>query len=108
MRHRGRARCGAECAPDGVYDGSAQWQSALGGGAPTVRMDTEIGYTAPTFAGLLTPYSGFRFSQDGTRGYRFGGRMEIGGLGNVSLEGLRDEASDAATHGVMLQGHLNW
>ena len=71
-------------------------------------MDTEIGYTAPTFTGLLTPYSGFRFSQDGTRGYRFGGRMEIGGLGNVSLEGLRDEASDEATHGVMLQGHLNW
>ena len=72
-------------------NGSPHWAAAR----PQRRMDTEIGYTAPTFAGLLTPYSGFRFSQDGTRGYRFGGRMEIGGLGNVSLEGLRDEASDA-------------
>ena len=78
------------------------------GFAPTMQMDTEVGYTVPIFAGLLTPYSGFRFSQDGTRGYRFGGRMEIGGLGNVSLEGLRHAASDEATHGVMLQGHLNF
>ena len=75
--------------------------------APAMQMDTEVGYTVPMFAGLLTPYSGFRLSQDGTRGYRFGGRMELGGLGAVSLEGLRDEASDAANHGVMLRGQLN-
>ena len=87
-------------------------QGAVGAGlnsfAPTMQMDTEVGYTVPMFAGLLTPYSGFRFSEDGTQGYRFGGRMEIGGLGNVSLEGMRDEASDAANHGVMLRGQLNF
>ena len=82
--------------------------TGLTGFAPTMQMDTEVGYTVPMLAGLLTPYSGFRFSQDGARGYRFGGRMEIGGLGNVSLEGLRDEASDSANHGVMLQGSLNF
>ena len=87
-------------------------QGAVGAGlnsfAPTMQMDTEVGYTVPMFAGLLTPYSGFRFSEDGTQGYRFGGRVEIGGLGNVSLEGMRDEASDAANHGVMLRGQLNF
>lgn len=82
--------------------------TGLGGFEPTARMDTEVGYTVPMFAGLLTPYSGFRLSQDGARGYRFGGRMAIGGLGNVSLEGLRDEASASANHGVMLQGSLNF
>ena len=82
--------------------------TGLTGFSPTMQMDTEVGYAVPLFAGLLTPYSGFSFSEDGTRGYRFGGRMEIGGLGNVSLEGLRDEASDAANHGVMLQGSLNF
>ena len=74
------------------------------------RLEAELGYglgleRAP---GVLTPYAGLGWSDDG-RVWRSGARWQVAPGTAVSLEGTREEAHEgAAEHGLMLRGSLSW
>ena len=74
------------------------------------HLDMEIGYglAAPVGPALWTPYSGLMLSSDGKRGYRLGGRFELGPLFELRLEGDRQEGTNSAQHGLLLQGQLRF
>ena len=74
------------------------------------HLDMEIGYglAAPVGPALWTPYSGLMLSSDGKRGYRLGGRFELGPLFELRLEGDRQEGTDSAQHGILLEGQLRF
>ena len=69
------------------------------------RVEAEIGYGVSALGGrLLTPYSGLSVTDDGSRRYRVGSRLELDGLVAVSLEvGRREAAGREDDHRVMLQ-----
>ena len=75
------------------------------------RFQAEIGYGLSAIGGrgVLTPYGGLSWSNDGTRDYRLGGRLEIGPSLTLGLEGERRErAAGVPNHVLMLRGTLNW
>ena len=74
------------------------------------HLDMEIGYglAAPVGPALWTPYSGLMLSSDGKRGYRLGGRFEVGPLFELRLEGDRQEGTGSAQHGILLEGQLRF
>ena len=79
------------------------------GNSPAARLDTEMGYGLPAFAGVLTPYGGLSLSEGGTRGYRLGARFQLGPALELGLEGERREnGTDRAEHGLMLRGRMHW
>ena len=72
-------------------------------------LDTEFGYGLSTDGVMLwTPYSGLSLSENGTRSYRLGGRLELGRSLEFDLEGARVEGNEAVSHGVLLQGRLRF
>ena len=79
---------------------------------PGGRLEAEIGYgvSAPGGHGVLTPYTGLSFSNDGERTYRLGGRWEIAPAFRMSLEGDRREHADHGSpeHLLMLRGAMRW
>ena len=74
------------------------------------RFELDPGYGLGTRegAGLLTTYGGFSIAGPGSRGYRLGGRLEMGESMDPSLEGEREERIGGAEHEVSLHGHLWW
>ena len=77
---------------------------------PAARLSTEVGYglAAAGGAALLTPYGGLDWAA-GTRSYRVGGRLAVGGRFDLELEGRRIETDDrAAAHEVALRGATSW
>lgn len=80
-------------------------------GEPVARLDTELGYGVPAFAGLMKPYSSVVLSEGGNRGYRVGTRFTFGPAFDLSLEGERHESGAASSrpdHGVSLRGRVRW
>ena len=79
---------------------------------PGGRLEAEIGHGVggPGGHGVLTPYTGLSFSDDGERTYRLGGRWEIAPAFRMSLEGDRREHADLGSpeHLLMLRGAMRW
>ena len=88
-------------------DGAA---GSRAGASASARLDTEMGYALPAYAGVLTPYGGLGLSEGGGRGYRLGARYRLGPSFELGLEGERRESGAAARveHGLMLQGRVRW
>ena len=77
----------------------------------SLSLETEVGYgfAALGDSGLLTPYGAFGRSGGEERNYGVGGRLSMGGVFDVSLEGRRRELqSGGPEHELTLQGRLNW
>jgi len=83
-------------------------------GAPAAsRLEAQIGYGVSLIAlgrdAVLTPYAGLTLGAADSRGYRIGGRLNLGPSFGLSLEGERRESAVApATHGLTLSGSLRW
>ena len=93
-------------------DGAAGSRAgASDGESRTARLDTEMGYALPAYAGVLTPYGGLGLTEGGARGYRLGARYRLGPAFEFGLEGERRESGGPAAraeHGLMLQGRVRW
>ena len=72
------------------------------------RFELDLGYGLGPHegAGLLTTYGGFSLAGPGRRGYRLGGRIEMGESMDLSLEGEREERTGGAEHEGTVSGHL--
>ena len=125
----GRLRVGPGDSGEGVtidvqpsYYGSADsgserlWTQGVAGApavadeTPAARLSTEVGYglAAAGGAALVTPYGGLDWAA-GTRSYRVGGRLAVGGRFDLELEGRRIETDDGApAHEVALSGATSW
>lgn len=79
---------------------------------PGQRLKTEIGYglSFTTVPGTITPFASMTLGDDGGRGWRAGARWQVAEDASLSLEGTREEHSNATNtdQGVMLQGSLRW
>ena len=79
-------------------------------GAPAAsQLEAQIGYGVSLIAqgrdAVLTPYAGLTLGAADSRGYRIGGRLNLGPSFGLSLEGERRESAVApATHGLTLRG----
>ena len=87
--------------------------SEITGGDTALRgsVDTEVGYgmsaTMLGSPGLLTPYAGMMATEDGNR-LRLGSRF-VGGNGlSLNLEGAQENATDGASHQVLLRGEVGF
>ena len=74
------------------------------------RFELDLGYGLGTHEGasLLTTYGGFSIAGPGRRGYRLGGRIELGEWIDLSVESERTTQGGGAAHQVSLYGHLGW
>ena len=101
----GEARSGVERLWRG---GVADWDED--GVAPSLRLETEMGYGLSAFGGgLLTPYGAFGNSGGEGGSYRVGSRLSLGPAFDVSLEGKRLESeTKGSEHGIALRGRVNW
>ena len=80
-----------------------------GDAATALRLNAEIGYglSAVGGRGVLTPHGGLALSGDGGPTWRLGGRLEIGPVFHLSLEGERRETdAGSAENAVMLKFRL--
>ena len=85
--------------------------SGLGQSAFAGSLDAEVGYGVDAFSGrgVLVPYTGFGISRDGDRGYKVGGRIDLGPSFSFVVEGDRRETyGTPAVHGVTLKGSRRW
>ena len=75
---------------DVLHAGAGQGDAA---GLSPERLEVEWGYglVAPEGAGMVTPYGGVSLGGPGVRGYRLGGRIEVGELMDLTVEGERRE-----------------
>ena len=102
----GEARSGVERL---WRSGAAGWDED--GPAPSLRLETEMGYGLSAFGdrGLLTPYGAFGSSRGEGGSYRAGGRLSLGSAFDVSLEGERLESETGGSeHGLALRGRMKW
>ena len=93
---------------DVLHAGAGQGDAA---GLSPERLEVGWGYglVAPEGAGMVTPYGGVSLGGPGVRGYRLGGRIEVGESMDLTVEGERRERRrGAAEHGLALRGHLRW
>ncbi len=101
--------------------GNVLWDRAGAFGAPSgpdrapaagwnpQSIDLEIGYGAGAPGRLLTSYGGVRTLERGEANYRLGGRMEVGRLVFLGLEGERRTSPEGPPESrVMLMGRANW
>ena len=92
-------------------EGVAAARPADGGGDNEARLETELGYGLPAFAGagVTTPYAGFGLAQGGERDMRAGVRLDLGTGFDLGIEARRDRASGAnPDHGVGLELRIRW
>ena len=85
--------------------------SGLGQSAFAGSLDAEVGYGVGAFSGrgVLVPYTGFGISREGDRGYKVGGRIDLGPSFSLVVEGDRRETyGTPAVHGVTLKGSRRW
>ena len=96
-----------------LWSNGAPAHLAAGGDTPGSQLEAQIGYGVSVNAlgrhGVLTPYAGLTLGAGDSRGYRLGGRLNLGPSFGLSLEGQRRESAVAApTHGLTLSGSLRW
>ena len=80
-------------------------------GLPGRRLELQVGYgfPAPGGRGVLTPFAAMTLDGRSGRGYRWGGRLDVGPGATLSLEAERREPHRAGTvHRVMLRGELRF
>ena len=85
--------------------------SGLGRSAFAGSLDAEVGYGVGAFSGrgVFVPYTGFGISREGDRGYKVGGRIDLGPSFSLVVEGDRRETyGTPAVHGVTLKGSRRW
>ncbi len=78
----------------------------------TGRLEAELGYgiAVPRTRGVVTPYAGLSFIEDGQRTVRTGARWNLAPEAAMRLEGTWREGADgvAATSAVELRTELRW
>ena len=78
------------------------------GGQPERRLELKVEYGFSTLGGrgLVTPFGAFTLDNESGRGYRWGGRFELGPTANLSLEVERLEpyVGEKPVHTIMLRG----
>ena len=87
--------------------------SPVAGGPAASRLEAQIGYGVSLISlgqdAVLTPYAGLTLGAGDSRGYRIGGRLNLGPAFGLSLEGERRESAVAPpAHGLTLSGSLRW
>ena len=78
---------------------------------PTSRIVMNVGYGfgVGEGRGLLTPYTGMTFGEQGSRTVRGGAKWQLGADFAVGIEASRTaEGEEAATHAISLQGALRF
>ena len=91
-----------------LHAGADQGNTA---GLPLERLEFEWGHGLVSHeeTGAVTPYGGMSLGTPGVRGYRLGGRVEVGESMNLNVKGERKErARGAAEHRLTLRGHVYW
>ena len=78
------------------------------GGGDEARLETELGYGLPAFAGagVTTPYAGFGLTQGGERDIRAGVRLGLGAGFDLGIEAERNAADTG--HGIGLDLRIRW
>ena len=75
------------------------------------RMETEFGFGIKAFDeyGVVTPYSGLEFNNDGEVDYQLGSRITIGDDVEFAIEGARETQTDGdLDHKLSVEGNLTW
>ena len=73
------------------------------------RLELEVGYGTPAYGGLLTPHAGLSITGSGTRRYRLGARLDLGGRADLGIEGRRSmRAGGSDTNEIMIYGRVDW
>ena len=73
------------------------------------RLELEAGYGTPAYGGLLTPHAGLSITGSGTRRYRLGARLDLGGRADLGIEGRRSmRAGGSDTNEIMIYGRVDW
>ena len=95
------------------WDGTAGFPARTDDGRRPAagRMETELGYGLPVFAGAgtATPWTGLAFARDGERGARIGVRLGLRDGLDLDLRATRDRTrSGALVHGVALRAAARW
>ena len=73
------------------------------------RLELEAGYGVPAHGGLLTPHAGLSMAGSGTRRYRLGARLDLGGRADLGIEGRRSARADGTdTNEIMIYGRVEW
>ena len=74
------------------------------------QMEFDVGCRLVTHEGmgLLTTYGGLSLAGSQRHGVCVGGRTDMGGWMDLSVEGERATQGGGAEHQVVLYGHLDW
>ena len=73
------------------------------------RLELEVGYGAPAHGGLLTPHAGLSTAGSGTRRYRLGARLDLGGRAELGVEGRRSvRAGGPDANEIVILGRVDW
>ena len=91
-------------------EGVAAARPADGGGGNRARLETELGYGLPAFAGagVTTPYAGFGLAQGGERDMRAGVRVGLGAGFDLGIETERRETTANTGHGIGFDLRMRW
>ena len=91
-------------------EGVAAARPTDGGGGNEARLETELGYGLPAFAGagVTTPYAGFGLAQGGERDMRAGVRLGLGTGFDLGVEAERRENAADPDHAVRLGLRIRW
>ena len=92
--------------------GDARSLAGDAGAGAGSRLEAEVGYgwwLPIAVRGMLTPYTGLSFSDQGTRAWRLGARLMMTRDISFGLEGVRREhRDDISDQSVVLHGRLHW
>ena len=79
---------------------------------PTGRVETELGYgiTVPHGPGVVTPYTGMSWAEEGGRTHRAGARWNLGLGAVLGLESVHQQGSggEAGTREIRFRTELRW
>ena len=91
-------------------EGVAAARPADGGGGNRARLETELGYGLPAFAGagVTTPYAGVGLAQGGERDMRAGVRVGLGAGFDLGVETARRETTANTGHGIGFDLRIRW
>ena len=91
-------------------EGVAAARPADGGGGNRARLETELGYGLPAFAGagVTTPYAGVGLAQGGERDMRAGVRVGLGAGFELGIETARRETTANTGHGIGIDLRMRW
>ena len=91
-------------------EGVAAARPADVGGGNRARLETELGYGLPAFAGagVTTPYAGVGLAQGGERDMRAGVRVGLGAGFDLGIETARRETTANTGHGIGFDLRIRW